>query len=187
MDRKLNALVKFDVSADAVVIDVRGTLNQDSRSALVHIVRRIRRMGITSHIRVGFSHAAMVESQALAGLRNDLNAIGGGATEVGLPAGSGVSLEFTDKPASLALGTTTGTKAIEISGEFAASIDAAGLHPLEKYSDEELLAASDFAFGLLDEPSTSASPVVLAHYEAIGLEISRRETKDAPADPIEPR
>ncbi|MFF2299206.1 hypothetical protein [Arthrobacter sp. NPDC058127] len=185
MDRRLHALVKFDVSTDAVEIDVRGSLNQDSRPALVHIVRRIRRMGITSHIRVGFSRAAIVESQALAGLRNDLNAIDGGTTEVGLGAGYGVSLEFTEKPASLAQ-TATGSKSIEITGEFAASIDAAGLQPLDKCTDEELLAASDFAFGLLDQPSTSASPVVLAHYDAIGLEISRRETRDDTADPSAP-
>ncbi|MDQ0029962.1 hypothetical protein [Arthrobacter bambusae] len=183
MDRRLHALVRFDVSTDSVEIDVRGSLNQDSRPALVHIVRRIRRMGVTSHIRVGFSHAAIVESQALAGLRNDLNAIDGGTTEVGLATGSVVSLEFTDKPASLPLGPPVGSKAIEISGEFAASIDAAGVQPLDKCSDEELLAASDFAFGLLDQPSTSASPVVLAHYDAIGLEIARRETRAGTADP----
>lgn len=186
MDRRLHALVKFDVSTDAVEIDVRGSLNQDSRPALVHIVRRIRRMGITSHIRVSFSHAAIVESQALAGLRNDLNAIDGGTTEVGLATGSGVSLEFTDKPAGFPLGAATGVKSIELTGEFAASIDAAGLQPLDKCSDEELLAASDFAFGLLDQPSTPASPVVLAHYDAIGLEISRRESKDGSADAPEP-
>jgi hypothetical protein len=175
MDRKLHALVKFDVSTDAVEIDVRGSLNQDSRPALVHIVRRIRRMGITSHIRVGFSHAAIVESRALAGLRNDLNAIDGGTTEVGLLTGNGVSLEFTDKPAGFPLGAATGVKSVEINGEYPASIDEASLQPLDKCSDEELLAASDFAFGLLDQPSIPASPVVLAHYDAIGLEISRRE------------
>ncbi|UKA58663.1 hypothetical protein [Arthrobacter sp. FW306-2-2C-D06B] len=187
MDRRLHAVVKFDVSTDAVEIDVRGSLNQDSRPALVHIVRRIRRMGVTSHIRVGFSRASLVESQALAGLRNDLNAIDGGTTEVGLVSGSGVSLEFTDKRASFPLGAATGSKSIEITGEFGASIDAAGFQPLDKCSDEELLAASDFAFGLLDQPGTSASPVVLAHYDAIGLEISRRELKDATADPAEPQ
>jgi hypothetical protein len=185
MDRRLHAVVKFDVSTDAVEIDVRGSLNQDSRPALVHIVRRIRRMGVTSHIRVGFSRASLVESQALAGLRNDLNAIDGGTTEVGLVSGSGVSLEFTDKRASLPLGAATGSKSIEITGEFGASIDAAGFQPLDKCSDEELLAASDFAFGLLDQPGTSASPVVLAHYDAIGMEISRRKTQDLKTDPLE--
>ncbi|MHC6222831.1 hypothetical protein [Arthrobacter sp. MMS24-S77] len=184
MDRRLHALVKFDVSTDAVEIDVRGSLNEDSRPALVHIVRRIRRMGITSHIRVDFSRSALVESQALAGLRNDLNAIDGGATEVGLATGSGVSLEFMDRPATVPVEAAAGTKFVEITGEFAASIDAGGFRPLDKYSDDELLAASDFAFGLLDQPGASASPVVLAHYDAIGMEISRRKTCDAAVDPL---
>lgn len=185
MDRRLHALVKFDVSTDAVEIDVRGSLNEDSRPALVHIVRRIRRMGITSHIRVDFSRAALVESQALAGLRNDLNAIDGGATEVGLAIGSGVSLEFMDRPAALPTETAARSKVVEITGEFAASIDAEGFQPLDKYSDDELLAASDFAFGLLDQPTTYASPELLAHYDAIGMEISRRKSQDAKADPHE--
>lgn len=184
MDRRLHALVKFDVSTDAVEIDVRGSLNEDSRPALVHIVRRIRRMGITSHIRVGFSRAALVESQALAGLRNDLNSIDGGGTEVGLAKGSGVSLEFMDRPATLPVEAAAGSKFVEITGEFAASIDADGFQPLDKYSDDELLAASDFAFGLLDQP-TYAGPELLAHYDAIGMEISRRKTQDLKADPLE--
>jgi hypothetical protein len=83
MDRKLHALVKLDVTADMVRIDVRGSLNQDSRPALVHVIRRIRRMGITGHIRVDLSQAAFVESPALVGLRNDLNAIEGGASDGG--------------------------------------------------------------------------------------------------------
>ena len=185
MDRRLHALVKFDVSTDAVEIDVRGSLNEDSRPALVHIVRRIRRMGITSHIRVGFSRAALVESQALAGLRNDLNSIDGGGTEVGLAKGSGVSLEFMDRPAALPIETAAGSKFVEITGEFAASIDAGGFQPLDKYSDDELLAASDFAFGLLDQPTTYAGPELLAHYDAIGMEISRRKSQDLKADPLE--
>ncbi|WAH95266.1 hypothetical protein [Arthrobacter sp. MMS18-M83] len=185
MDRRLHALVKFDVSTDAVEIDVRGSLNEDSRPALVHIVRRIRRMGITSHIRVGFSRAALVESQALAGLRNDLNSIDGGATEVGLATGSGVSLEFMDRPAGLPVEAEPGSKFVEITGEFAASIDAGGFQSLDKYSDDELLAASDFAFGMLDQPTTHAGPELLAHYDAIGMEISRRNTQNAKADPAE--
>ncbi|MBB6405552.1 hypothetical protein [Arthrobacter sp. AZCC_0090] len=181
MDRRLHALVKFDVSTDAVEIDVRGSLNEDSRPALVHIVRRIRRMGIISHIRVSFARAALVESQALAGLRNDLNAIGGGATEVGLSTGSGVSLEFMDRPAALPV-EAAGPKPVEITGEFAASIDAGGFQPLDKYSDDELLAASDFAFGLLDQPTTFRGPELLAHYDAIGMEISRRKVQDPAAN-----
>ena len=45
MDRKLHALVKLDVTSDVVRIDVRGSLNHDSRPALVMVIRRIRRMG----------------------------------------------------------------------------------------------------------------------------------------------
>lgn len=186
MDRKLHALVKFDVSTDAVEIDVRGSLNQDSRPALLYIVRRIRRMGITSHIRVGFSRAVLVESQALAGLRNDLNAIDGGATEAGISTGSGVSLEFMAPPPVLPNGAAAASKSVEITGEFTASIDAGGFGQLDKYSDDELLAASDIVFGLLDQPSTFAGPELLAHYDAIGMEISRREIRDATADPAEP-
>lgn len=185
MDRRLHALVKFDVSTDAVEIDVRGSLNEDSRPALVHIVRRIRRMGVTSHIRVGFSHATLVESQALAGLRNDLNSIDGGATEVGFANGSGVSLEFMERPGTLPVEPADGSKFVEINGEFAASIDAGGFKPLDKYSDDELLVASDFAFGLLDQPTAQAGPELLAHYDAIGMEMSRRLTRDAKADPQE--
>ena len=55
MDRKLHALVKLDVTSDVVRIDVRGSLNHDSRPALVLVIRRIRRMGITGHIRVDLS------------------------------------------------------------------------------------------------------------------------------------
>ena len=64
----------------------------------MQIIQRVRRMGIISHIRVDLGLAAFVESAALAGLRNDLNAIDGGASgsEVaGMPAPGGVSLELT--------------------------------------------------------------------------------------------
>ncbi|MFH5879111.1 hypothetical protein [Arthrobacter sp. NA-172] len=179
MDRKLHALVKFDVSTDAVEIDIRGSLNQDSRPALVHTIRRIRRMGITSHIRVDCSHATLVESQALVGLRNDLNSIDGGTTEVGLSTRSGVSLEFMARRSALPAEGEAGPKSVEINGEFAASIDAGGSRPLDRYSDDELLAASDFAFGLLDHPTKSAGPELLARYDAIGMEISRREIAPA--------
>src|SRR5215217_6439574 len=90
MDRELNALVNLDVPADVVRIDVQGILNQDSRPGLVQIIRRIRRMGIRSHVRVELSQAALVESSALAGLRQDLNAIDAG-TLMGIH-GAGVSL-----------------------------------------------------------------------------------------------
>jgi hypothetical protein len=176
MDRKLHALVKLDVVADVVRIEVRGSLNQESRPALVHVIRRIRRMGITAHIRVDLSQAAFVESPALVGLRNDLNAIDGVAPDGDGSGASGVSLEFMPRPDSLALDAGPGSKALEITGEFAASIDPSGCGPLAQYSDDELLAASDSVFGLLDDPAAISGTELLAQYDAIGMELSRRES-----------
>ena len=48
MDRRLHALVKLDVATDVVRIDVRGSLNEESRPSLLHIIRRVRRMGVRS-------------------------------------------------------------------------------------------------------------------------------------------
>lgn len=195
MDRKLHALVKLDVASDVVRIEVRGSLNQESRPALVHVIRRIRRMGITAHIRVDFSQAACVESPALVGLRNDLNAIDSGASDGDAPTATGVSLEFMPRPDALVPEAGQGTKTLEITGEFAASIDPSGYGPLTQYSDDELLAASDSVFGLLDDPAAIAGTELLAQYDAIGMEISRRESavacrKDSPevlvARPAEP-
>ncbi|WP_427173443.1 hypothetical protein [Arthrobacter sp. 92] len=190
MDHKLHALVRLDVTADVVRIDIRGSLNQNSRPALVHVIRRIRRMGITSHIRVDFSRAALVESLALVGLRNDLNAIDGGGTDAGTSTGSGVSLEFMARRDTLPGEAAAASKSIEITGEFAASIDETGFRPLSKYSDDELLAASDCVFGLLDEPVAFSGTELLAQYDAIGREISRRQsletkTKTTAALPVE--
>lgn len=179
MDRNLHALVKLDVAADVVRIEVRGSLNQESRPALVHVIRRIRRMGITAHIRVDLSQAAFVESPALVGLRNDLNAIGGGASDGDTSTVSGVSLEFIPRRESLSPETGSALQTIEISGEFAASIDPSGCGPLAQYSDDELLAASDSIFGLLDDPAAIAGTELLAQYDAIGMEISRRESAEA--------
>ena len=75
MDQSLQAHVKLDIVSDVVRIDVRGSLTHASRPSLMQIIQRVRRMGITSHIRVDLGGAAFVESAALAGLRNDLNAI----------------------------------------------------------------------------------------------------------------
>lgn len=179
MDRKLHALVKLDVTSDVVRIDVRGSLNHDSRPALVLVIRRIRRMGITAHIRVDLSRAAFVESVALVGLRNDLNAIDGGASDGGVSTGSGVSLDFTPRRDDVASDSGAGSRTVEITGEFAASIDPSGCGPLAQYSDDELLAASDSVFGMLDDPAAIARTELLARYDAIGLEISRRESARA--------
>ena len=179
MDRNLHALVKLDVAADVVRIEVRGSLNQESRPALVHVIRRIRRMGITAHIRVDLSQAAFVESPALVGLRNDLNAIDGGASNGDTSTVSGVSLEFMPQRESLSPEAGSALQTIEISGESAASIDPSGCGPLARYSDDELLAASDSIFGLLDDPAAIAGTELLAQYDAIGMEISRRESAEA--------
>ena len=167
MDRMLQALVKLDVVSDVVRIDVRGSLTQDSRPALVHVIRRIRRMGIQSHVRVDLSHALFVESAALSGLRNDLNAIDAGTT--------GVSIEMVLPRAEVTPGSEAGVKTVEITGESVASIDPTGARPLAKYSDDELLAASDSIFGMLDDPDAVTGSELLAQYNAIGMEITRRE------------
>lgn len=175
MDRKLQAFVKLDVVSDVVRIDVRGNLTQDSRPALVHVIRRIRRMGIKSHIRVDLFRALHVESAALAGLRNDLNAIDGGAT--------GVSLELIQRGPGSHHDTNDDAQALEITGEFLASIDPSGSHPLDKYSDDELLAASDSLFGMLDDPAAVTGSELLAQYEAIGIELERRESTTSEGEP----
>ena len=72
MDTSLNAHAKLDIASDVLRIDVRGSLTQHSRPTLMHLIQRVRRMGITSHIRVHLGNAAFVESAALSGLRNDL-------------------------------------------------------------------------------------------------------------------
>jgi hypothetical protein len=172
MDHTLHAYVKLDIASDLVLIDVRGSLTQDSRPSLMEIIQRVRRMGITSHIRVDLGRAAVVESSALAGLRNDLNAVDGGAahTAGGLPLANGVSLELNPQdvdPAAV-------LESLDLSEDFVASRDGSGTGPLTRYSDDELLAASDSVFGLLDNPAT-ARPDLLATYDEIGLEISRRE------------
>lgn len=178
MDQTLQAHVRIDVVADVVRISVRGSLTQASRPSLMHIIQRVRRMGIISHIRVDLGLAAFVESSALAGLRNDLNAIDGGSTgseTAGMPAPGGVSLELTphrDDSATL--------PALDMSGEFLASVDPSGTRRLTRFSDDELLAASDSVFGLLDDPADMARSELLATYDEIGIEISRRKVGREP-------
>ncbi len=45
MDQSLNAHVKLDVGLDIVRIDVIGTLNRETRPALLQLIQRIRRSG----------------------------------------------------------------------------------------------------------------------------------------------
>lgn len=175
MDNSLNAQAKLDIATDVVRIDVRGSLTQHSRPTLMQLIQRVRRMGITSHIRVNLGRAAFVESAALAGLRNDLNAIDGAAALVetagALPGSAGVSLELN--PYRDASGAEL--PSLDLSADFSASIDASGNRPLNVYSDDELLAASDSVFVLLDNPEDMARSQLLATYNEIGLEISRRQ------------
>lgn len=202
MDRVLNALVNLDVAADVVRIDVRGTLNQDSRPALFHTIGRVRRMGISTHIRVDLSQAALVQSAALAGLRSDLNAIDTNT----LPGiyGAGVSLNFTpagDAGASL---PAADPLLIPIEGFAGVSEDpgtpgTGGLPPVpaspleelcgrppEEYTDAELLTASDSLFALLDNPEAFAGSDLLGRYNDIGCEILRRQQGGrAPFTPAE--
>ncbi len=175
MDQSLNAQVKLDVASDVIRIEVRGSLTRNSRPVLMQLIQRIRHAGLSSHIRVDLAHAAFVESTALAGLRNDLNAIDGGSGELEVsgakPVSAGVSLElqmFADD-----FGRVFQT--LDLAGDLAASVDTPGMRPLARFSDDELLAASDSVFGQLDDPATGAPSELLAQYEDISLEITLRE------------
>lgn len=195
MDRALNALVNLDVRADVVRIEVRGSLTQISRPGLVHIIRRVRLMGIRSHIRVGFAQAAMVQSPALAGLRRDLNAID--AAVLSGVHGKGVSLDFApgsgwpdpaapDDLVPLLEEGAEGYPGFPSDPAVAPGFPLAALpecalpaglfqgRKLAEYSDEELLLASDSLFAMLDSPSTFAGADILGSYEDIGQEILRR-------------
>jgi hypothetical protein len=179
MDTSLNAHAKLDIASDVLRIDVRGSLTQHSRPSLMQLIQRVRRMGITSHIRVELGRAAFVESAALAGLRNDLNAIDGAAALVdtagALPSSAGVSLELSPSRDT----AVAALPSLDLSADFTASIDTSGTRPLNVFSDAELLAASDSVFGLLDNPADMARSQLLATYDEIGLEISRREAGPA--------
>lgn len=174
MDTLLNAQAKLDIATEVVRIEVRGSLTQQSRPTLMQLISHVRRMGITSHIRVNLGHAAFVESSALAGLRIDLNAIDGAAALVdtagALPSSAGISLELhPDVEHAAAL------PSLDLSADLTASMDTDGTRALTAYSDDELLAASDSVFGLLDNPADMANTRLLATYVEIGLELSRRE------------
>jgi hypothetical protein len=180
MDHSLNALVTLDIASDVVRIDVRGSLTQASRTSLLQTIQRMRHMGISSHIRVDLGKAGFVESSALAGLRNDLNTIDGGAAQPdvagALPGPTGVSLELNPH----AEDPNAVLRSLDLSGDFTASIDSTGTGPLTVLSDDQLLAASDSVFGMLDNPADMASSELLATYDEIALELSRREDGRGP-------
>ncbi|TLM75067.1 hypothetical protein [Pseudarthrobacter sp. NamB4] len=189
MDRALNALVNLDVPADVVRIEVRGSLNGCSRPELIHTIRRIRRMGIRSHISVDLSWAELVESSALAGLRSDLNAIDSNT----LPGiyGSGVSLDLSpgadwavtgsnEQPLALLDGFTDFPEDGQYPAEGLPLLPDARFEelfgrPLEEYSDGELLTASDSIFALLDNPKAFPGSDLLGRYTDIGQELLRRQ------------
>lgn len=187
MDTSLNAQTTLDVTADIFRIDVRGSLSQDSRPDLMRLIQRVRRMGITSHIRVYLGRAEFVESAALAGLRRVLNVIDGAAALVdsagALPGSAGVSVDLNPHPDSAAAALPS----IDLSADLVAPVHASDPRPLNVYSDDELFAASDSLFGLLDNPATMARSQLLASYDEIGLEISRREIGLEPARPVAAR
>lgn len=187
MDRTLSAHITLDVAADTVLIDVRGCLTHESRPDLVHIIRRIRRMGIRAHIRVDLSRAALVESTALAGLRGDLTAMDIDASP-GIP-GPGVSLYLTPAAEAPVPAHGAGARPLvivdddtaavaEVPGQFpdlsAARLEELFGRPLADYSDAELLDASDALFALLDNTGTFGGADLLGRYNDIGQEILRR-------------
>jgi hypothetical protein len=175
MDNQLNSLVKIDDSSDTVRIDVRGSLTQDSRPDLLHEIQRVRRMGVTSPITVDLSRAAFVESSALAGLRIDLNAQDAGAQRGSDTAGAGVSLVLMAAKEQSVAESRPDVTALMYPEQLAESLEYAGVRPLSSYSSEELLAASDYVFKLLDDPAGHAGNELLARYDAIGEELNRRE------------
>jgi hypothetical protein len=193
MDRALDAFVDLDVSADIVRIEIRGALRHDTRAELVHIIRRIRRMGIRCRVCVDLSQAALIESAALSGLRSDLNAMDTNFLP-GLPS-AGVSLQLASASYDWnAEGPSTSQPLLmddDVTGLFTGSGDfAEGFpqlpvtffevlygRPLSEYSDEELLNASDSVFALLDNPQAFDGADLLGRYNDIGLEIIRRQQK----------
>jgi hypothetical protein len=197
MDRELDAVVNFDVPADIVRIEVRGSLTCGSRPQLVHMIRRVRRMGIRCHICVDLSQAGLVESSALSGLRNDLNVLDANTLAGGY--GAGVSLQLTPAartafggapPSEQPLPMDDDIRELFPGGRFAGEyphlpvmwIEELYGRPLTEYSNDELLAASDTLFALLDSPQTQDSADLLGRYNDIGLEIHRRQQE--PSAPL---
>jgi hypothetical protein len=192
MDRALDALVDLDVPADIVRIEVRGTLRHDTRAELVHIIRRVRHMGLRCRICVDLSRAALIESAALSGLRSDLNAMDTNSLP-GLPS-AGVALQLVSASYDRNAEDTSTSQALlmdeDVTGLFTGGDFAEGLpqvpviffellygRPLAEYSDEELLNASDSVFALLDNPQAFDGADLLGRYNDIGLEIIRRQQK----------
>ncbi len=187
----LNATASRHDPTNTVRVDVLGTLSQATRPSLGRMIHKLRSMGIQSHIAVDLSHAARVESAALAGLRADLNATGGGP-------GGGVSLVLARGTGTERPEDSAGVTILDISEApedgITLALDNASLpggpssltlavRPLELYSDEELLAASDEVFSLLDDPGAMGGPDLVGQYHDIGQEILSRTPLSGLLDP----
>lgn len=182
MDNQLNPLIKIDDDAGTARIDVRGSLTQASRPELMHEIQRVRRMGISSHITVDLSHAAFVESSALAGLRIELNALDAVTRQVSPAAAPGLLLEVLSTRDHAVAESRPDFTALTNPSELSEALEDAGIRPLSDYSSDELLAASDSVFGLLDDPAGHSGHELLARYDAIGEEIARRELAESAED-----
>jgi hypothetical protein len=179
MDNHLDSHVNVDRAAKSVRIDIRGSLARASRPELLQEIQRIRRLGITYPITVDLSHATFVESSALAGLRLDLNAQD--FCLQGLPSATapGVSLVVMAGSGQDMAESRTDLAVVPYSSQPAIAPLPTAFRPLSSYSSSELLAASDAVFGLLDDPAGHCGNELLAQYEAICEELSRRELFEA--------
>lgn len=162
LDHQLQAVISLDPPRDTVYIDIDGSLTRFTRATLVDVTARIRKLRVSSHIRVHLGSAAFVETGSLAWLRTDLQANVGRAG--GRPAHGRVSLETS---------STEGGAASRL------TLSGITLRParLGDFTRGDLLTASDFLFSWLDDalgcPGTNVS-AMLALYEHIGQEISGR-------------
>ncbi|UUL76471.1 hypothetical protein NG819_00960 [Pseudarthrobacter sp. Fe7] len=147
-------------------------------------------MGIRSRICVDLSQASLVESAALAGLRNDLNTLDANSL-LGVSS-AGVSLQLVpaahdwttaDASSRQPLPMDDDVRELFPGGRFAGEyphlpvmwIEELYGRPLSEYTDQELLHASDSAFALLDNPEAPDGASLLGRYNDIGLEIHRRQ------------
>lgn len=199
MDPSINGSTSLNATAirhdltNTVRVDVLGTLNQATRPSLCRMIHKLRSMGIQSLITVDLSYAARVESAALAGLRVDLNATDGGPGDgVSLVLGRGTASDQPEDSAVITIldtsdapedGFTLALKNASFPGGPSCLTLTLAVRPLELYSDDELLAASDEVFSLLDDPGAVGGPDLLGHYHDIGQEILRRTPLSGLVDP----
>lgn len=162
VEHQLQAIISLDAPRDTVHIDICGSLTRVTRAALLDVTKRIRKLRVSSHIRVHLGNAEFVESAALAGLRTDLEAK---VSRVGGRPGQGqVTLE---------------TRPIEGGAPLRHALTGITSRPahLDDFTKVDLLTASDFLFAWLDDvnrcPGTDVS-AMLALFEHIGREISCR-------------